>query len=76
VRSVVDNPAIVGCHYFQYIDEPLTGRSVVGENYSIGFATVVDGVYPEMVAAAKTVGAEMYRRRSKQFEGTLNRQQK
>jgi hypothetical protein len=76
VRSVVDNPALVGCHYFQYIDEPLTGRSVDGENYSIGFATVVDGVYPEMVAAAKTVGAEMYRRRSKQFEGTLNKQQK
>ncbi len=65
VRSVVDNPMFVGCHYFKYTDEPLTGRPGDGENYSIGFTTVVDGLYPEMIQAAKTVGGEMYTRRSR-----------
>ena len=63
VRSVVDNPVFVGCHYFKYNDEPLTGRPADGENYSIGFTTVVDGLYPEMIEGAKTVSAEMYQRR-------------
>lgn len=65
VRSVVDNPVFVGCHYFKYADEPLTGRPGDGENYSIGFTTVVDGPYPEMVEAAKKVSGEMYQRRSR-----------
>jgi len=37
VRSVVDNPAFVGCHYFKYTDQPLSGRPGDGENFSIGF---------------------------------------
>jgi len=65
VRSVVDNPVFVGCHYFKYNDEPLTGRPGDGENYSIGFTTVTDGLYPEMIKAAKTVSGEMYKRRSR-----------
>ncbi|PYT30507.1 MAG: hypothetical protein DMG58_14225 [Acidobacteria bacterium] len=64
-HSVVDNPVFVGCHYFKYADEPLTGRPGDGENYSIGFTTVVDGLYSEMVAAAKKVSGEMYQRRSR-----------
>ncbi len=65
VRSVLDQPAFVGCHYFKYADEPLTGRPGDGENYSIGFTTVVDGLYPEMIQAAKTVAGEMYTRRNR-----------
>lgn len=63
VRSVVDHPAFVGFHWFQYIDEPITGRTIDGENYNIGFVTVVDTPYPELVAAARDVHAEMYARR-------------
>jgi len=63
VRSVVDHSAFVGCHFFKYGDEPLTGRRD-GENFNTGFVTVTDSVYPEMVAAARTVNAEVYRRRS------------
>jgi hypothetical protein len=63
VRSVVDNPDFVGCHWFQYIDEPTTGRDD-GENINTGFVTITDTVYPEMVAAAKAVNAEVYRRRN------------
>jgi hypothetical protein len=65
VRSVVDHPAFVGCHYFQYKDEPLTGRTIDGENYSIGFVDVADRTYREMVAAAKTLGSEIFERRAR-----------
>jgi hypothetical protein len=64
IHSVVDNPAFVGCHWFQYFDEPLVGRSYDGENYNIGFVDVTDTPYPEMVAAAKAAHAEAYRRRA------------
>jgi hypothetical protein len=63
VRSVVEHPAFVGCHWFQYVDEPTTGRWYDGENYNIGFVNVVDAPYPEMIGAAKTVHSEMYERR-------------
>lgn len=63
VHSVADCPAFVGCHWFQYVDEPTTGRWLDGENYNIGFVTIVDSPYPEMVAAARQVHGEVYRRR-------------
>ncbi len=63
VRSVLDMPAFVGCHWFQYVDEPITGRWFDGENYNIGFVSVVDQPYAELVAAARQVHAEAYRRR-------------
>jgi hypothetical protein len=64
VRGVVDHPAFVGCHWFQYVDESTTGRWYDGENYNIGFVNVVDTPYPELVEAAKMVHAEMYARRA------------
>ncbi|HOX39675.1 MAG TPA: beta-galactosidase [Candidatus Brocadiia bacterium] len=64
VRSVADCPSFVGCHWFQYIDEPLTGRWFDGENYNIGFVSQSDTPYAEMVEAAKEVHAEIYERRS------------
>lgn len=64
IESVEDNPAFVGCHWFQYYDEPLTGRFADGENYNIGFVSVTDTPYPEMVDGAKAVHAEVYKRRS------------
>jgi hypothetical protein len=63
VRSVMDHPAFVGCHFFKYGDEPLTARRD-GENFNTGFITVADSVYPEMVSAARAVHAEVYRRRA------------
>src|SRR5690348_10577027 len=42
LRSAAANPDIVGCHWFQYVDEPLTGRVLDGENGNMGFVTVTD----------------------------------
>jgi len=63
VNSVLKNPSFVGCHWFQYVDDPLTGRWYDGENYNIGFVTVADEPYPEMVSAARKVFDGMYERR-------------
>ncbi len=64
VRSVLGHPAFVGCHWFQYFDEPLTGRTLDGENYNMGFVSVTDTAYPELVAAAKELHGEAYSRRA------------
>jgi hypothetical protein len=64
VRSVAGHPDFVGCHFFQYLDEPLSGRGGDGENIVTGFVTITDSVYPEMVEGAKKVHAEVYRRRA------------
>lgn len=59
VRSVWALPAFVGCHWFQYHDEPLTGRWD-GENYNNGFVSIVDEPYWELVDAAREIHAETY----------------
>ncbi|MCS7186865.1 MAG: beta-galactosidase [Armatimonadota bacterium] len=60
VRSVWKLPAFVGCHWFQYVDEPLTGR-FDGENYNIGLVSVVDYPYWELVEAARRTNGQVYR---------------
>ena len=62
VNACLDHPRFVGTHWFQWQDQPLTGRSD-GENYQIGFVTVTDTPYSELVQAARDIGAQMYRRR-------------
>lgn len=64
VGSVLDNPSFVGAHWFQYEDEPLTGRTLDGENYNIGFVSVTDTPYSELVSAARQIHAQAYQRHS------------
>jgi hypothetical protein len=49
----------VGTHWFQFSDQPFTGR-FDGENYQIGFVDVCDTPNPEIISAARDVGAKMY----------------
>ena len=53
LRSALANPDIVGCHWFQYVDEPLTGRLLDGENGHMGFVSVTDTPYAGLVSAAR-----------------------
>ena len=53
LRSALANPDIVGCHWFQYADEPLTGRLLDGENGNMGFVAVTDIPYADLVSAAR-----------------------
>jgi len=64
VLGALANPCIVGTHWFQYKNQPTTGRGD-GENYQIGFIDICDTPYPEIVAAARDIGAKMYDYRMK-----------
>jgi hypothetical protein len=63
VTSALQNPAIVGAHWFQCYDESTTGR-FDGENYQIGFLDICDTPYWETVGAARDVGHKLYKIRA------------
>ena len=58
VEHAAEHPAIIGTHWYQWIDEPVTGRRD-GENYNIGWIDVTDRPYPELVAAAKATHSKL-----------------
>jgi hypothetical protein len=58
--SMITCPQYVGAHWFQYIDEPITGRSYDGENYNIGLVDVTDTPYPELTKAAQEINRKAY----------------
>src|SRR5205085_3352139 len=61
LRGVADNSDFVGAHWFQYLDEPLTGRTLDGENAHIGFVTVADVPYEDLVGAARDANLAVLR---------------
>jgi hypothetical protein len=50
VEDAASDASLVGAHWFQWVDEPNTGRND-GENYNIGVVDVTDQPYAEMLAA-------------------------
>jgi hypothetical protein len=60
VLGALKHSQFVGTHWFQYQDEPVTGRVLDEENYQIGFVDVADTPYPEMVDAARQVASRLY----------------
>jgi hypothetical protein len=61
-NDLLDNPAVIGEQWFQYNDQPLTGRSFDGENYGIGLVTVTDQPYPELIRAVRDTNGAAYKR--------------
>ncbi|SFS29693.1 hypothetical protein SAMN05216365_1017 [Porphyromonadaceae bacterium NLAE-zl-C104] len=51
VEQAAAHPSVVGTHWFQWLDQPSTGR-FDGENYNIGFLDVTDLPYSELVNEA------------------------
>lgn len=68
MASVIENPYFVGAHWFQYIDSPITGRAYDGENYNVGFVSITDIPYPELVAAARQLHHNLYQKRYTTFK--------
>jgi hypothetical protein len=62
IDSVLASPKFIGAHWFEYEDEPLTGR-FDGENYQIGLVSVTDTPYPELIKDAQAEHRSMYRKR-------------
>lgn len=62
-RHYVENgfarPEIIGLHYFQWNDQPVTGR-FDGENYNIGIMDVTYRPYPEMVRSITRTNERLF----------------
>ena len=58
--SVLAHPKCIGAHWFQYTDQPTTGRTGDGENGNIGFVSITDTPYPELIQAAREINSAMY----------------
>ena len=63
VLGAVRHPQFVGTHWFQWMDEPTTGRVYDEENYQIGFVDIADTPYRETIEASREVGRRLYRDR-------------
>lgn len=48
MRDAVNNPGIIGFHWFQWNDQPITGRWFDGENMGCGLLSITDRPWPEM----------------------------
>lgn len=64
MTTVLENPYMVGAHWFQYVDDYPTGRAYDGENYNVGWVTNTDIPYGPMVEAAKRFNYGLYERRA------------
>lgn len=61
VLGALRHPQFVGTHWFQWQDEPTTGRVYDEENYQIGFLDLADTPYRETIEATRDVGRQLYR---------------
>ena len=60
MKDALGSSMIVGAHWFLLRDQPLTGRRD-GECFQCGFLDVADTPYRELVEAARSVAAGLYR---------------
>lgn len=63
VEHAVRNPKMVGAHFFQYRDQPLTGRPD-GEGTLRGFVNIVDTPNFNLVQSNRRVAYDMYTKRA------------
>lgn len=59
VEQAASFPALIGTSWFQWIDQPVTGRSD-GENYNIGIVDVTDRPYAEFLQGVVDTHKNLY----------------
>ena len=59
VEQAASFPAFIGSSWFQWVDQPVTGR-MDGENYNIGLVDVTDRPYTPLIEAMKTTHRRLY----------------
>ncbi|MDF0731221.1 beta-galactosidase [Pseudomonas entomophila] len=53
LKAALAQPMIVGAHWFQYLDQPASGRLLDGENGHLGLVAITDIAYPGFVEAVR-----------------------
>ena len=64
IYEAASHSHFVGAHWFQWSDQPATGR-FDGENFRIGIVNITDQPYQPMVDAIKSSSIELYKIRLK-----------
>ncbi len=59
IKGALRNEQIVGAHWFQYLDQPYTGRGD-GENYNVGLVDVTDKPHQELIDKIRETCYNMY----------------
>lgn len=67
IRSALENPQIVGAHWFEYTDESPAGRPD-GENWNNGIVSGTDYPHYGLVDGIREIGYKMYEVRAGQVE--------
>lgn len=63
VAAAAASGAVVGCHWFEYLDQPVTGRmneGDQGERYNVGLVDVTDRPYEALARAAARANRAVY----------------
>ena len=58
VAAARADPAIVGAHWFQYTDQPVTGRLLDGENSHVGLVGITDIPFAGFITAVQTANRQ------------------
>ncbi|GAB3780410.1 beta-agarase [Dyella agri] len=59
VAAAAANPDIVGAHWFDYVDQPVTGRLLDGENSHIGLVGITDIPFAGFVETVRKANLEV-----------------
>lgn len=69
VRSWAQMPFAVGSHWYQLVDQPITGRGMDGENQTVGLLDITDRPHRELVRAIGEASRQMYEWHAEGEEG-------
>ncbi|SEM35941.1 Beta-galactosidase [Pseudomonas sp. ok272] len=66
VKHALSEPSIVGVHWFQYLDQPVTGRLLDGENGHFGLLGITDLPFQGFVDSVRKTNLQVVARLSKE----------
>lgn len=59
IAAAAGDPTIVGAHWFQYVDQPASGRLIDGENSHIGLVGITDIPFDGFVEAVRAANRKL-----------------
>ena len=65
ITGALKNPRMIGAHWFQFADQPSTGR-FEGESFQIGFVSITDTPYSNIIKKSREIGDHIYQIRQSQ----------
>ncbi|MEB0122720.1 beta-galactosidase [Pseudomonas sp. CCI1.2] len=59
LKQALAEPSIVGVHWFEYVDQPVTGRLLDGENGHVGLVGITDVPFQGFVEAVRKANVQV-----------------